>query len=79
MYCYARCAVRSDSIYLYPIRHSTNARLGSVSKNNRYRAAAVLGFLIFGEMPTGNQVVGGMIVILGICMYTLYASKTENE
>lgn len=72
------CSLLCHSLYTWSLEF-INPTLLAIFKILAPIPTAVLGFLVFGEMPTGNQVVGGMIVIVGICVYTLYASKTEKE
>lgn len=71
------CSLFCHSLYTWSLEFISPTLL-AIFKMLAPIPTAVLGFLVFGEMPTGNQVVGGMIVILGICVYTLYASKTEQ-
>lgn len=71
------CSLFCHSLYTWSLEFISPTLL-AIFKILAPIPTAVLGFLVFGEMPTGNQVIGGMIVILGICVYTLYASKTEQ-
>lgn len=72
------CSLMSHSLYTWSLGFISPTLL-AIFKILAPIPTAVLGFLVFREVPTGNQVVGGIIVILGICMYTLHASDTQND
>lgn len=70
MYCYARCVMRSDSIYLYPVWHSTDACLSSVSKDNRHSAAASVYFVTSQSGMKTASCQNTAVVLVGRCIFS---------
>lgn len=70
MYCYAWRIMRSDSVYLYPVWHSTDTCLSSISKDNRYSAAVPIYFVVSQDRIETALCQNAAVVLTGRCVFS---------
>lgn len=70
------CSLLSHSLYTWSLKYISPTLLAIV-KILAPVPTAILGFLVLAEVPSWNQIIGGIIVILGIILYI--KDKSEEQ
>ncbi|MCD8356524.1 MAG: DMT family transporter [Clostridia bacterium] len=72
------CSLLSHSLYTWSLKYISPTLL-AIFKILAPIPTAVLGFLVLAEIPSWNQIVGGIIVIIGIILYVQNKNKKETQ
>lgn len=71
------CSLLSHSLYTWSLKYISPTLL-AIFKILAPVPTATLGFLVLAEKPSWNQIIGGVIVIIGIVLYTRNKDEEEN-
>ena len=63
------CSLLSHSLFNWAVKYQSPTLI-TIFKQLMPLPAALWGFLLFAEVPLWNQIVGGGVMIVGICVYT---------
>ncbi|MDO5785728.1 MAG: DMT family transporter [Eubacteriales bacterium] len=70
------CTLLGHSIFSWGLKYISAAFI-SLVKLGEPVCATIMGIFLFSEIPQGNQIIGGLIVIGGIAMY-LFAKENNH-
>ena len=68
------CSFLSHSLFNWAVKYQSPTLI-TIFKQLMPLPAALWGILLFAEVPLWNQIVGGGVMIVGICVYTKAKEK----
>ena len=72
------CTLLGHSVFNWALKYESAAFLSTV-KLLEPVFAAILGVLLFREIPSKQVMLGGFIVILGVYVYSRFSETPEKE
>lgn len=72
------CSLLSHSLFNWALRYKSPTLI-TIFKQVQPVLATFWGVILFSEMPLWNQIIGGVILISGICIYTKAKDPMKEE